>query len=164
MKSRIVLLCLVIFAFAAAGFAQTKVSGTVECSKPEKIDVLKLNDRSNHFFIISQGNCTWTKPLVIAGIQTKDDLATVFKEVRGNRDHLRGYVTDTTASGEQFTYRLVGNQTITEGKTVGEKGKWTITTATGKLKGIKGKGTYTGKLEGENMVFNIEGEYQRPAK
>ena len=164
MKFRIVLLCGVIFAFVVVGFAQTRISGTVECGKPDKVDALKLSDGPNHFFVVSQGKCTWTTPLAIAGTESKDDVATVFKEVRANRDHLRGYVTDTTASGDQFTYRLLGDQVLTEGKTESEKGKWTITTGTGKLKGLKGKGTYTGKLHGDQMVFHVEGEYELRAK
>ncbi len=37
------------------------------------------------------------------------------------------------------------------------------TGATGKLKGIKGKGTYKGKADDKGiMVYEIEGEYELP--
>jgi len=35
--------------------------------------------------MISKGRCTWTKPMDIAGTQTKEDLGTTFDEVHGNK-------------------------------------------------------------------------------
>ena len=160
MKSRIGLIAFMIFASAALAVAQTKVAGTVVCSGPEQTHVMRLSDHANHFFVMSQGKCNWTKPIDIASTQTQSDEATVTKEVRGNHAHVRGYVTETTVGGDKFSYRILGTQALDHGKTVSEHGHWTIVSGTGKLKGIHGKGTYTGKLQGKSMVFNLEGEYQ----
>lgn len=164
MKTRIGLVTLMIFASAAVALAQTRISGTAVCSGPEQVHVMRLMDHPDHFFVMSQGKCKWTKPLEIEGTRTESDVATVSKEVRRNHAHLRGYVTETTASGDKFSYRIIGTQVLDHGKTVSEHGHWTIVSGTGKLKGIHGKGTYTGKLQGASMVFNLEGEYQAAAK
>ncbi len=164
MKTRIGLVAFVIFASAALGLAQTKIAGTVVCSGPEETHVMRLMDHPDHFFVMSQGKCNWTKPLDIEGTHTQSDVATVSKEVRANHAHVRGYVTETTASGDKFSYRIVGTQVLDHGKTVSEKGRWSMVSGTGKLKGIHGKGTYAGKLVGDNMVFEFEGEYEPHVK
>jgi len=160
MKSRIGLIAFMIVSAATLALAQTHISGTAECSGPEQTHVMRLSDHANHFFVLSQGKCSWTKPADIEGTRTQSDEATVSKEVRGNHAHVRGYVTETTASGDKFSYRIVGTQVLDHGKTVSEHGRWTIVSGSGKLKGIHGKGTYTGKLQGKSMVFDLEGEYQ----
>jgi len=40
------------------------------------------------------------------------------------------------------------------------KGTWGFTGGSGKLKGIKGKGTYTCAPSGDGSSCNVEGEYQ----
>src|ERR1043166_7270099 len=80
--------------------AQTKISGTAQCGKPEKQQSMDVGDRAHHSFIIGQGKCTWTKPLEIEGARSQGGTFTVFSEQSGNtvRDH--GYVMDTMDSGD----------------------------------------------------------------
>lgn len=160
MKFRIATIAVVIFSLSSLAMARTKISGTAVCSGPEQTHVMRLSDQADHFFVMSHGKCHWTKPVDIEGTHTQSDESTVSKEVLGNQAHVRGYVTETTSSGDKFSYRIVGEQVLDHGKTVSEKGHWTIVSGTGKLKGIHGKGTYTGKLQGKSMVFNLTGEYQ----
>jgi hypothetical protein len=160
MKSRIAVISFMIFSSATLALAQIHIAGTAECSGPEQVHVMRLGDHAGHFFVMSQGKCHWTKPVDIAGARTQSDEATVTKEIRGNHARVRGYVTETTASSDKFSYRILGEQVIDHGKTVSEHGHWTIVSGTGKLKGIHGKGTYTGKLQGKSMVFDLEGEYR----
>ena len=50
-----------------------------------------------------------------------------------------------------------------EGRTARRGGTWTFTGGTGKLKGIKGKGTYKdkGAADGSGTI-EVEGEYELP--
>jgi hypothetical protein len=160
MKSRITAIALMVFSSAGLALAQTHIAGTAECSGPEQVHVMRLADKADHFFVMSQGKCHWTKPIRIAGTETQTDEATVSKEVLANHARVHGYVTETTTSGDKFSYRITGEQVIDHGKTVSENGHWTIVSGTGKLEGIQGKGTYSGKLQGNSMVFDLEGEYQ----
>jgi hypothetical protein len=41
-----------------------------------------------------------------------------------------------------------------------EKGTWGFTGGSGKLKGIKGKGTFTCAPSGDGVACEVEGEYQ----
>ena len=160
MKFRIGFIAFMVFSSATLALAKTHISGSAECSGPEQVHVMRLSDQADHFFVMSQGKCHWTKPFDIAGTKTQSDQATVTKEVRGSQASVRGYVTETTASGDKFSYRIAGEQVIDHGKTVSEHGQWSIVSGTGKLQGLKGKGTYAGKLEGKSMVFGLKGEYQ----
>ncbi len=46
-----------------------------------------------------------------------------------------------------------------------EEGSWTLMRRTGKLKGVKTKGTYKGKAGADGtMTYEVEGEYQLPKK
>ena len=50
-----------------------------------------------------------------------------------------------------------------QGNVRASQGTWSFVGGTGKLKGIKGKGTYKGKPDPEgNLIFDIEGEYELP--
>jgi hypothetical protein len=160
MKFKIGIIALMIFSSPTLTMAKTHITGTAECSGPEQVHVMRLSDQAEHFFVMSQGKCHWTKPFDIAGTKIQSDQATVTKEVLGSQASVRGYVTETTASGDKFSYHIVGEQVIDHGKTVSEHGRWTIVSGTGKLQGLKGKGTYTGKLGGKSMVFDLKGEYQ----
>src|SRR5262249_407710 len=63
--------CLALSFFAAA---QTKISGTVKCGNPDQFQKIDVGDKPGHALAVSQSKCTWTKPVDIAGAQTKDDL------------------------------------------------------------------------------------------
>jgi len=65
--------------------AQTKISGAVQCGKPDEVHALAVGDELNHSLTISKGKCTWTKPMKIAGTQTKEDDGTNFDDVKGGR-------------------------------------------------------------------------------
>lgn len=89
----------------------------------------------------------------IAGVQSKEGVSTAFTEMseKASRTPI-GYYTDTMANGDQAYYRYRG---------VGEQGTWVLVRGTGKLKGIKAKGTYKGKANPDGSItYEIEGEYQ----
>ncbi len=164
MKLRIFFVPAVVLALAAVAGAQTKISGTVVCAKPDKQQALEVGDRAGHSLTVSQGKCTWTKPMEIAGIQTKEDQVTMSADATGNKSNGRGYGVGTMASGDKFFVRLQGVATLKEGAIDSDDGKWTFTGGTGKLKGVKGGGTYKGKGGPEGTTYEVEGEYQLPTK
>jgi len=147
---------------ATVAVAQTKVSGTVQCGKADQQSALDVADRPHHSLMIAQGKCTWTQPMEINGAKSKEDSFTVSSDVSGNSVRETGYVTDTTDSGDKYTVRVQGTMAMADGKQVSEKGTWTFVSGTGKLKGIKGKGTFEGKADGDNMNISVEGEYELP--
>jgi hypothetical protein len=66
------------------------------------------------------------------------------------------------ADGDKFRVRTQGSATTKEGVIESAEGTWSFIGGTGKLKGIKGKGTYKGKGGPEGITYEIEGEYELP--
>ena len=163
MRLKTLLSFLVVFALAAVASAQTKISGTLQCAKPDQQQAIEVGDRPNHSFVIGQFKCTWTKSLEIAGLQSKEDVYTSFSEVSGNRSHGQVYGVVNMSNGDKYYVRAQGSATLKDGVLESEEGKSSIVGGTGKLKGLKGKATYKGKgaPDGTSTV-EIEGEYELP--
>lgn len=164
MKFRIALASLMVLALATVGTAQTKISGSSHCGKPEQMHQIEIGDRSGHLFAVVQVKCTWTKPLEVGGTQFKEDLVSAMDEISGNKSRGRGYVVNTTASGDKTFVRTRGSATLKDGMTETTEGEWSFIGGTGKLKGIKGKGTYKGKGGPDGEDYEVEGEYTLPEK
>ncbi|MBZ5565050.1 MAG: hypothetical protein LAP13_21845 [Acidobacteriia bacterium] len=163
MKLKIILTFLVVFALAAVASAQTKISGTLQCGKTDPVYTIQVGDRPNHSFGISQTKCTWTKPLEIAGVQSKEDVYTGFSEISGNRSNGHSYGVITMANGDKCYGRLQLSATLKDGVLESAEGKWSFVGATGKLKGLKGKATSKGKGAADGTsTWEVEGEYELP--
>jgi len=91
MRLKIIFTLLIVLGLAALASAQTKVSGTAQCGKADQEHSIQIGDRPNHSFTISQGKCTWTTPVEIAGIQSKEGVYTLLTETSGNTFHYRFY-------------------------------------------------------------------------
>ena len=163
MKLKIIVMLLVLFALAAVASAQNKTSGTLQCSKPEQQQAIEVGDLPNHSFTINQSKCTWTKPLEIAGVQSKEDVYTEFSEVTGNRARVQGYGVATMTNGDKFYARLRCSFALKEGAPESGECTATLVGGSGKFKGLKGKATSKGKGTGDGTsTWEIETEYELP--
>jgi len=163
MRLKIIFTLLIVFALAAVASAQTKISGTLQCSKADPVYAIQVGDRPDHAFTISKLTCTWTKPTEIGGIIHKSEEAAIFGEVSGNRVRGRGQNVETMANGDKFYVRTQISEILKEGVLQTGEVTWTITGGIGKLKGIKGKGTSKGKGAADGTsTWEVEGEYQLP--
>ena len=159
--------CLAVFLAAAAvstvAMAQTKMSGTASCKKPDPSYSIELDDAKGHMMTLGKSMCTWTKGFEIGGSQAKEGYSVASSEVSGDKANSRGIHVTTLASGDKAHVRFQGTGTSKDGKQVSDKGTWNFTGGTGKLKGLKGKGTYDGKPEADGSItYQIEGEYSLP--
>ena len=67
----------------------------------------------------------------------------------------------TLADGDKAFVQFQGTTTLKDKAPITGQGTWSFTGGTGKLKGLKGKGTYKGKWNPDGTsTFEIEGEYQ----
>ncbi len=99
----------------------------------------------------------------VAGIQDKEYVAVEVDEIRGTSSGSHGSGVDSMANGDKCYVRFHGSGTVKDGAPQTAEGTWTYTGGTGKLKGIKGKGTYKGKAEADgSFTHEIEGEYELP--
>jgi hypothetical protein len=147
-------------ALSALSLAQTKISGTVKCGKPDQSQKIDVGDTPNHAFVITQGKCTWTKPMTIADLQTGSDVVTNSEEATSTGATVRGFAVGTMSNGDKFHVRLAAKDTYKDGKLSSSDGTFSFASGTGKLKGIQGKGTFKGKPDPDgSVVFDVEGEY-----
>jgi len=146
--------------FAATANAQTKVSGTAQCAKPDPVHAIPVGDRPDHSMAVGQIKCTYTKPMEIGGDKSKDGVSTETADISGNISKARSVHVATMESGDKAFFSYQGTATNKDGAVVELKGTWGLSGGSGKLKGIKGKGTFSCKPAGENLTCDVEGEYQ----
>jgi hypothetical protein len=165
-KLRIALAFAGLFLLISSASAQTKITGTIQCAKPEQQSAIPVNDQPGHAFVVMKAKCTWTKPLVLAGIQTKTGEDTVFAETMGASSHDAGYHISTMVNADTFVVKFTGTSTTDKnGMVLTQTGTWSFLSGTGKMKGVAGKGTYNGKGAADGSVTTaVEGEYQIAAK
>jgi hypothetical protein len=136
-----------------------KVEGKVRCEKPDPEYSIEVPDRPGHALMIAERKCVWTEPLVIMGAKTKTGVAVSFTERMEGSLHIHGFETDTLDNGEKLTWQSMG-QVLAEKGPVDSKGRWSLMRGTGKYKGIKGGGTYEGKLEANDVLtLDFDGIY-----
>lgn len=145
---------------AATASGQTKVSGTAQCAKPDSAQAIPVGDRPGHSLVVEQSKCTYTKPLEIAGDKSKEGVSTATADVSGDTSKARGFHVVTMESGDKAFFWYQGTATSKDGAPVEAKGNWGLTGGSGKLKGIKGKGTYNCTPSGDGLACEVEGEYQ----
>jgi hypothetical protein len=163
MKWKATTVCVIFLALSAFSAAQTKISGTIKCGKPDQQQKIDIGDKPGHAYAISQGKCTWTRPMTIAGIQTKEDVGTDTQEITTTSAHSRGYVLGTMSNGDRFTVRTQATDALKDGQPQSTSGTWSFVSGTGKIKGIKGGGKFKGKPDADgSMVIEVEGEYTLP--
>jgi hypothetical protein len=135
------------------------VEGEIRCEKADPLHTIVVPDRPGHAMMLEKRKCTWTKPLVVLGAKTKNGEANNFVEKMEGTLHVHGFETDDLDNNEKMTWQTMG-QVLAEKGPAAVKGRWTIRTGTGKLKGIKGGGTYEGKLSADDvLVVDVEGVY-----
>ena len=162
MKTKIVLISLFTIIFATGALAQNKISGTQQC-KAAAPNPVAIGDKPNHSFAVVTAQCTWPKPVEMAGLQAKEGADTIATEMNGNTAFDRGYYVGTVSNGDKFTVKFTGTSRSKDGKPVSSDGTWKFTDGQGKLKGLTGKGTYKGTPNADGtMSYQIEGEYTLP--
>lgn len=151
---------------AASASAQTKISGTIQCGKPDTQNAIPVNDREGHALVVMKAKCTWTKPMEVAGVKTKTGEDTVSADSSGAKSRDSGYHISTMENGDQFVVRFSGSTTSAKnGVVTAQSGTWSFVSGTGKMKGVTGKGTYKGKGADDGTVTtDVEGEYQISGK
>lgn len=149
---RIFIAIAAVYFVAATATAQTKFSATAQCGQPDPIHAIPVGDLPDHSLSLLQVKCTYTKPIEIAGGKSVATVITVTNEVSGSAVQARGCQVVTMDSGDKAFVCHQGKGTYMQD----EDGTWTFTGGTGKLTGIKGKGTYSCSSAGCDIV----GEYQ----
>ena len=158
-------LAVLLTAFAASALAQTQISGTIRCGKgdPFQSQSIEVGDQAGHMLVIDKASCPWNVPFEIAGLKSTSISYAESIDLTGAKFQARGYGVITMDNGDKAYVHYQGAGTMNDGAPVSGEGTWSFAGGTGKLKGLKGKGTNkasrTQSGEGEQKV---EGEYSLP--
>ena len=147
-------------AIAGSALAQTHVSGTFQCAKVDSGQPVEVGDHPGHVLMLNKlTSCTFTTPCELAGLKSTTASSAVATDGSGAKYRDQGYAMFTMDNGDKAYSRIQGTGTSNEkAPAPTEEGTWSFTGGTGKLKGLKGKGTY--KISAEGSQF--EGEYSLP--
>src|SRR5690242_78241 len=139
-RVKLLLCCAVVVLFAISASTQT-VTVTIKCAKADKEYSIPVGDQPGHMYSISHTTCTYSKPGEIAGATTKEGADTIFTDIRGGRMRWDGTYIETMSNGEKLIYRHHGMGTMKNSAFAGGTDYWEVTRGTGKLAGVRGKGT-----------------------
>jgi len=150
------------FAFAVAMTpAQTKVTMSGKCSKPDVQHSIPAGDHEGHVFALVSGKCVTQGE--IGGAQSKEGAFSEHQDVSGNHMKGGGVYVETFDSGDKIFYSYQPTGTFKEGAFQSGANKYQIIGGTGKMKGIKGSGTCkTTGTEGGGLDYTCTGEYTLP--
>jgi hypothetical protein len=166
MKLKVFLAVLACLALAVSAGAQTKTSGTIQCTQAtDGPKPMEAGDSPDHMMGVGKSTCTWSKSMEIAGAKTKEGTSVSFDDMMGAKYSGHGTHVSTMDNGDKIFVKFQGGGTLKDNKLVADTGTWSYTGGTGKMKGIKGKGTYKGKTNPDgSMTYDIEGDYTLPGK
>jgi hypothetical protein len=155
-----VLVSAMVFGLALPVSAQAKISGTLNCAKPDVNSSAEVPDAAGHMVMLSKANCSWSSPLVIAGSKTTTAVDVGLSEAHGASAMGHGYSVSSTDNGDKVTASYQGAVKMNQDGSSTFKGTWKFTSGTGALEGIKGSGTYTGTGAADGTaVGDIQGHY-----
>ncbi len=154
---------LMVLALAMTANAQgTKITGKAHCAKEDPSYSIDVGDKPGHALMAQKRACNWTS-LEIAGSKAKDGTDVETAEMSGASIHDSGYHTATMDNGDKFTVHFWGSMKLNKDNTGTMNGKWSFVSGTGKLKGIKGSGTYKGMAAADGSSdVDVEGDYTIP--
>jgi hypothetical protein len=148
--------------FAGSALAQTHISGTGKCGKPDTEQGIAVGDRAGHMLALTKRSCTWSVPFEMAGLKSTTYTVAAATDITGAKFQDRGYVVITMDNGDKAYVAVHGTGSVKGGGAIAAEGMWSYIGGTGKLKGLKGKGTYKGTGGPDSAEDQVEGEYSLP--
>jgi hypothetical protein len=156
-------LSLIVLASAASALAQTKITMSGKCGKPDVQQMVPAADAPDHMMTLTQGKCVPTKAAEFGGSPGKQAAFAEHGELIGQNGRVTGTYVDTLANGEKVYYSYEATSVLQNGALQSMENKWKIVGATARLKGITGQGTCTGKGTSDGgLTFDCIGEYTLP--
>lgn len=160
MKTLALVSCGLLALFAAdAAQAQAKLSGKLQCAKPDPNYVVPVEDQADHAMMLIVQKCTWAGG-DLGGEALKEETDHVASDVHGSMSKDHGYGVGSVASGDKYFVRFEGTTTVKNHVPTDGRCTWTFTGGTGKLAGLSGKGTCKGTFAADgSSSFDVEGRY-----
>ena len=163
MKTRFVFLLLASILVSTALTAQTRISGTLSCTKPDPAYSIEVGDTGSSVMSLVKVPCTWSKSFDMAGVAVKDGYSVAAGEGNAGKTKDHGIHVGTMANGDKYTVHFQSTGTVKADHSGNASGTWSFDGGTGKLKGLTGKGTYKSVNNADGTGSSeVEGEYKTP--
>lgn len=131
-------------AMAVPASAQKKISGKEACAKPDTQQSVDVSDVPGHMLMVTKSACTWPMAIEMAGLKVVSSVDVNTGELSGGMVKQHGYDIGTMDNGDTFSVSYSGTVKVAADGSAMFHGNWTFLKGTGKLKGIKGGGTFKG--------------------
>src|SRR5262249_8367958 len=102
-------------AVSAAAFGQTKLSGKVQCGKPDPMVAVPVGDAAGHALMLAHAKCTWSEG-ELGGMKMESGEDSVSSEARGSVASDRGYSVIRVAGGDKAFVRFEGKTNMKDQK------------------------------------------------
>lgn len=164
MKCKSLALAVLLAAFASSALAQTQISGATKCGKPDNSQTVEAGDQAGHVLLIEKvSSCTWSVPIEMAGLKSTAFTYAESVDITATKFQAHGYAVITMENGDKAYVRFQGTGSMTkEGTPAPSEGTWSNTGGTGKLKGLKGSGTFKSSGTPDAGEAHLEGTYSLP--
>ena len=147
--------------WSVGAVGQTKIAWSDSCSKPDPAYEVKVGDPASHSLGLAQVKCHATKPAEIGGDKSKEAVSTYAYDASGDKSREHGIYVLSLESGDMVSLPYQGTITLKDSKITSARGTWSFADGTGKLKGIKGKGTWhCSPMADGGFSCGGEGEYE----
>jgi hypothetical protein len=154
-------LLLLAVALAAPASGQSKTSGNVHCAKADPDYTLNVAD--GHVLTLNKSACTWSDVTPTEGVSLKSGEDFTSGEMHGAMGHSSGYHVAKMDNGDTVVVHFAGEVTAAKDQTAVLQGKWSYVSGTGKMKGIKGGGTFKGTANADGTSeAMVVGTYTLP--
>jgi|HubBroStandDraft_6_1064221.scaffolds.fasta_scaffold323084_2 hypothetical protein len=160
MKTRIMMFAGLALLLVSTAGAQTKITGTLQCTKPDPNYSIDAGDHPGHTYTLEKDTCKWTSDTLFNGLKIVDDSGVGTGEAWATKVVTTGSRVATMDNGDKMFVSIRDSSPVKDNMPTDIEGTFTITGGTGKLKGIKGKGTYkvTPAADGSASA-TVDGEY-----
>jgi hypothetical protein len=138
--------------------AQSKVSISGSCTKADVEQSVPAGDQPGHLFMVAQGKCIPKGTL--GGANSKEGAFSEHRDVTPSRIKAWGVYIETYDSGDKVIYNYQLSAAMKDGKMQSGNGTFYAISGTGKMKGVKAKGTcsYTPGTDGGSN-YACSGDY-----
>jgi hypothetical protein len=166
MCSRLCLVSLCLFLSSLP--MQAHIKGTITeksvCGASAVHQTVVINDDRQHSVSLDQRPCRSDAPIEIGGLTGTEYVVYGVDDVQDGQSVDRGYVVGTMKNGDRYFLKYQGAATMKGNAPDHLEGTWTFTGGSGRLKDLRGGGTYTAKptTNGVGMEFVIQGDYELP--
>src|SRR5258708_11987743 len=160
MRKSLLVPSLLLSVLVAAGAQEGKVTGKLNCQKPDVNAAENAGDVAGHMLMLTKAKCSWPTPAVVAGNKTGATMDVAMGEMHAGKGTQHGYSSSVMDNGDTTVVRYEGSMQANKDGSATFSGTWRYVRGTGKFAGIEGHGTYNTKAPANGTATrHVHGHY-----